>query len=397
MLKQAAPSKGIASIYLVAFFVVMGLSIIVPAFPLYARDFGASDIMIGGLIAGFGIARVFSDVPAGMLTERIGQKKILQAGLFIIAISSFGAAFVTNYWLLLAARILEGIGSALYVTTATTIISSSVEVARRGRVMSYYTAAILLGGTAGPAVGGLVTPLYGKNSPFLAYSLLAFVSMVISHFSLSSREEKPERETALDFRILVTERSVLLISLATFAMAFLWTGLELTVIPIFAYDNLALTPTSLGFVLTLSALTNLVSTLIMGSTTDRFGRRLPMVVGYLASALSAALFVASTDFISFLGFAAIYGFSTGVWGQTSAWAADMAPKEKIGTMLGVNRMMGDLGFVFGPLVLGFLAGQRIGTKMEPYPFYITAALIFVTGILLLFAKDPARIRTVTAE
>ncbi|MBI2127082.1 MAG: MFS transporter [Thaumarchaeota archaeon] len=378
-------------IYLVAFFVVMGLSIIVPALPLYARDLGASDIMIGGLIAGFGIARVIFDVPAGMFAEKISQRKVLQIGLGIIAVSSLGAALATSYWLLLAARILEGVGSALYVTTAATIITSSTELQKRGRVMSYYTAAILLGGTIGPAVGGVVTPIWGKNSPFLVYALLATIGMIISHYSLSGKDQEiPKEEKSDGFRIMLFERSVLLVSLATFAMAFLWTGLELTVVPIFAYDNLSLDSTSLGLVLTLSALANLFSTLVIGRLTDRFGRKAPMVAGYLASALSAYLLSTSMNLGDFLFYGIFYGLATGVWGQTSAWAADISPKERMGTMMGINRMMGDLGFVIGPLALGFLSGQRSGAKMEPYPFFATAALIAIVGILLVFARDPAK-------
>src|SRR3970282_2405431 len=166
----------------------MGLSIIVPALPLYARDLGASDIMIGALIAGFGVARVIFDVPAGILAERISEKKVLQIGLAIIAVSSVAAALAPNYWLLLSARIFEGIGLALYVTTAETIVSTSTELASRGKMISYYTAAILLGGTVGPAVGGIVTPLWGKNSPFLVYAALAAISMLISHFTIAGNE-----------------------------------------------------------------------------------------------------------------------------------------------------------------------------------------------------------------
>lgn len=386
------PLASIAPIYLVAFFVVMGLSIIVPALPLYARDFGATDIMIGALIAGFGVARVVFDVPAGIFAERIDQKKVLQIGLAIIAVSSLGAALATNYWLLLSARVLEGVGSALYVTTAATIVSTSAELRSRGRVMSYYTAAILLGGTVGPAVGGFVTPIWGKNSPFLVYALLAAISMVISHFSLPSTKEQMHVKEKMDFRILVSDRSLLLISVATFAMAFVWTGLELTVVPIFAYDNLGISPTSLGLALTSAALANLFSTLIVGRFSDRFGRKMPMITGYLTSAASAFLLAASSNLESFFLYMIVYGLATGVWGQTSAWAADIAPKERIGTVMGINRMMGDLGFVVGPLALGYLAGQRTGSMVEPYPFYVTALLVLIAGIMLIFARDPARVR-----
>ncbi len=380
----------IAPIYLVTFFVVMGLSIIVPALPLYARDLGASDIMIGALIAGFGVARVVFDIPAGIFAERMSQKKVLQIGLGIIAVSSIGAALAPNYWLLLAARIFEGIGSALYVTTAATMVSASTELGSRGKMMSYYTAAILLGTTVGPAVGGIVTPLWGKNSPFVVYAALTAISMLISHFTISNNQKPHMQKHEIGFRILFSDRSQLLISAATFAMAFMWTGLELTVVPIFAYDNLNISPTSLGLVLASAALANLFSTIIIGRLSDRLGRKVPMVTSYLLSAFAAFLLASSANLETFFLYALIYGLATGAWGQTSAWAADVGPKERMGTVMGANRMMGDLGFVIGPLALGYLAGQRTGAYVEAYPFYVTALIVLITGIMLVFARDPAK-------
>ena len=62
--------KTLIILYSVVFCVATGLSIITPALSLYARDFGATNFMIGGLIAGFGIARVFVNLTAGMFEDK---------------------------------------------------------------------------------------------------------------------------------------------------------------------------------------------------------------------------------------------------------------------------------------------------------------------------------------
>jgi len=115
-----------------------------------------------------------------------------------------------------------------------------------------------------------------------------------------------------------------------------------------------------------------------------------MVASYLLSAFAAFLLASSANLETFFVYALIYGLATGAWGQTSAWAADVGPKERMGTVMGANRMMGDLGFVIGPLALGYLAGQRTGAYVEPYPFYVTALIVLITGIMLVFARDPAK-------
>ena len=79
--------KTLIILYSVVFCVATGLSIIIPALSLYAREFGATNFMIGGLIAGFGLARVFVNLPAGIFADRYDQKQLMQFGLAIVIIS----------------------------------------------------------------------------------------------------------------------------------------------------------------------------------------------------------------------------------------------------------------------------------------------------------------------
>ena len=375
------------------FFVAMGLSIIIPTIPIFARDFGATDLMIGALIAGFGVARVVFDLPVGLIAERFNHKKLLQIGLLIIVISSVGAAFATNYWLLLTARILEGIGSAFYMITSTTMLNSVVSPKNRGKALSYYTAALLLGPSVGPIIGGIVMTTYGARAPFLFYAGFVGIGMILAHLMLRDYSQKQIKEKrTLNFMGLLRDRSVILVSLATFALAFMWTGLELTVIPIFAYDNLLLNPTGLGMALSLAAGANFLTTLIAGYATDRLGRKIPIVIGLFAAASVALLVSLADSFGTFALFMFFYGAATGVWGQTAAWAADLAPENKMGTMMGINRTMGDIGFVIGPLLLGYLAGIGNTDFVGPAPFYVTSAIMALVGLLVIFARDPVRMK-----
>ena len=120
-------------LYIVVFFTATGLSNIVPALPLYAKDLGASNLMVGGLISGFGLARALTNIPSGILADRINQKNLMQAGLFIIIISSIAAAFVNSYYLLLFCRVVEGIGSSLFMVSASTVLNSIAPANKRGQ------------------------------------------------------------------------------------------------------------------------------------------------------------------------------------------------------------------------------------------------------------------------
>ena len=111
---------------------MMGMSIVSPVIPDYALSFGVPFAMAGLLISGFGLARLLVDLPAGILSSRFGARRLMLLGLAIIAVSSLIAGFAGNYHVLLAARILEGAGSAIYMTTSLTAVTRLSPAGSRG-------------------------------------------------------------------------------------------------------------------------------------------------------------------------------------------------------------------------------------------------------------------------
>ena len=84
-----------------------------------------------------------------------------------------------------------------------------------------------------------------------------------------------------------------------------------------------------------------------------------------------------------------FGFASGFWGQTQAWTADLSDKKHLGSFLGFNRTMGDLGFVVGPIVLGYLSSSSSVDIISLLPFYFDSLVLIIVAIAIVFAKDPA--------
>ncbi len=83
-----------------------------------------------------------------------------------------------------------------------------------------------------------------------------------------------------------------------------------------------------------------------------------------------------------------YGLAIGMHGPMAAWAADLAPKESMGTAMGVYRMVGDMGWVLGPLVLSYIAENTGPVANNLWPFLAASVWVATFGLLLIPAKDP---------
>jgi len=126
----------ILNLSLVSGCVILGVTVISPVLPQYALSFSIPVALVGWAISAFALARLVTDIPAGLLADRFGRKRIMVSGLVLIIVSSIAAGAASNYAWLIFARIVGGIGSALYMTSATIWVAQVSAGESRGRYMS---------------------------------------------------------------------------------------------------------------------------------------------------------------------------------------------------------------------------------------------------------------------
>ena len=377
------------------FLVMIGISIIVPALPQYGLSLGATPFLAGVLVGALPTARVLLDLPAGALGDRHGNRRMMTTGLAIIALTSAFAVIAFNYWVLLAVRFAEGIGSAFYVTSSLAALAKRVPAERRGRYMGIYVNALLIGQIIGPVIGGAVVLAWGIRAPFAAYALLACLGMLLITFGL-----EPGGPATTDGRVdraairrLLSDRSYLIVTSGTMAAFFVRAGLITTVIPLFIALNwnvsasLAITYT--GILITTNAVAQLLTLYPSGLLADRFGRKIPFVASLvLVGAVAPFLFVAK-DITSAIPVMFLYGLALGLHGPLVAWTTDLTPKEIMGTSMGLYRTIGDLGFLLGPVILAaVLELTLVNGQVTIVPFLVAAVWASTAGLLMVFARDP---------
>ncbi|MBN2230679.1 MAG: MFS transporter [Candidatus Thorarchaeota archaeon] len=402
----------------VTFCVLLGLNMVAPILPTYAESFQVSYTLVGFVISSFAITRMFLDMPAGVLSKRYDKKKIMITGLILIVISSILAGMAPSYIILVIARMIEGAGSAFYVTSATVFLAQISGKEKRGQWMSLYMGMLLLGSIFGPTFGGVLADIYDIHAPFFAYALVAGFGIVptllLPRLSNSEKatttdefrtyESTESRTVFQDIRQILSYRSYLLATFATFSLFFIRTGVRSTLVPLFGSNNLGLDSTAIGVVLTLAGVATAITMVPMGSISDRIGRRAPLVLCLLLTALITITIPYSSDMGGLSLSLIIYGAFTGISGPMAAYVTDLSPQDKIEISMGLYRMIGDFGFVLGPLFLGYIAditaipvvGAEHSGLIGMIPFAVASILLLLASLLLLKADDPVR-KKITIE
>ena len=371
---------------------MMGFGMIVPIIPLYGRTFEVSTAMVGLLVTSFGVARLIFNLPAGRLADRIGRRKLLITGPLISAAGASLAFLAPDFWLLMGALSIQGIGSAIYATAAMTTLADISTDENRGRMMSLHQGSLLLGTSFGPSIGGLIGGTFGLESVFLAaiimyltVSILAFVRVRETLQPGSGGGRRGSAGAGASALALLMNVSFLAVALVSMMVFFTRTGGRATIVPLRGAEDLLMSTTLIGGLLTVAAILNVIALPIAGWGIDRFGRKNMIVPSTIISGVGVFVMAMAPSVPMFFLGIAIYGAGTGVAGPApAAYAADLARGRNYGSTLGLFRTMSDAGFVLGPILLGFLADLRSFS----FALYVNAALLVTAGVLFaIFAKE----------
>jgi MFS family permease len=382
----------ILNLSLVSSFVILGLNIISPVLPQYALSFSIPVALVGWVVSAFALARVVIDIPAGFLADRFGRKRNMVLGLVLIILSSIAAGTANNYVWLISARVVEGIGSALYITSATTWVAQVTAGESRGRYMSLYSGLIFAGTAFGPTIGGYTAVHFGLRAPFFVYAVFAFVGLMATLSLKETADSSQATRSKLrmrDIPSVLLNGPFLLVNCSVLALFFLRAGVRSTLVPLYASLNLGLSEDKIGILLTVAAVVTSLCTFPSGWLSDKVGRKKPIMACLFLSGIAVLLIPLQESSAGVMGIMAFYGFATGLQGSIAAWPADVAPKDKLGTSMGIYRVMGDIGMVLGPITVTYVADYTGHLTITFLPFLIPALLCFVVGVLMIWAKDPA--------
>ena len=167
------------------------------ALPSISRDLGSTSSQLQWMIDSYILVSSVLLLTMGYLGDRIGRKLLLQIGMAIFAVFSFGSAVSTSSNMLIVMRGLMGLGAAvIFPATLSSITAAFKDAKERGQAIAIWTAAFGLGSGIGPLIGGWLLNHFTWSSVF--YINLPIAVMGIVGGQIFIRESKSENPRPID-------------------------------------------------------------------------------------------------------------------------------------------------------------------------------------------------------
>jgi EmrB/QacA subfamily drug resistance transporter len=165
---EAGTSKTVVlvAITISSFLAPMALSSVNVALPTMAKELAMDALSLSWVATAYMVAAAMFLVPLGRLADIVGRKKIFLIGTGVFTGASFLLGLAPSTGFLIAFRAIQGVGGSMIFGTGIAILTSVYPAAERGRVFGINIAAVYLGLSAGPFLGGLFTQYVGWRSVF---------------------------------------------------------------------------------------------------------------------------------------------------------------------------------------------------------------------------------------
>ncbi|NMM55501.1 MFS transporter [Paenibacillus aquistagni] len=372
------------------FLVFTGIGLVIPIMPTYMTELHISGKMVGLLVAAFSFTQLLFSPFAGRLSDSLGRKKTIVAGMILFALSEWLFGSVNSPVFLFAARMIGGLSAALMMPSVMAYAADVTTNEERAKGMGFINAAITTGFIIGPGIGGYLAE-FGIRVPFYAAAIAAGASALITAFILpeSLTAEKREQIKAsatkqdnLFKQLMLSYKEPYFISLVIVLVTSFGLANYETVFGLFVDHKFGFTPKDIAFIITFGSISGaVVQVTIFGWILNRFGERRVISVCLLI----AGLFVFMTLFVhtyflivvvTFIVFLSIDILRPAIGTQLSKMAQDQQ-----GYVAGLNSAYTSLGNIAGPIVAGALFDVDIN-----YPYVMAAIVLVLCFFLSLRAK-----------
>ena len=369
-----------AGVLVAALLFNLGQGALRPALPLYLQQvFGANYRMVTLIPVVFGAGKWLAGLPTGYLLRRLGGRRLMVAGLVMIAACDAASVTTAVFELFLGIRGVGGMGWAMFGVVATTVIVDRGGP-RRGRAISLLLMTESLGLLLGSMASGWLYRRAGPASPFLLEAACMLLGAGLVGWRLTPTEDAGRPDTTRGkphgLRHMLRGRGFLLMSVTSALVTAVQTGVLVFLFPLYLVERGQAGPEMVGILVGLGVLGRLGALWLAGTVSDRGDRALVLGIGLIGFGAAVGSLVLVSDLVLLAVWSVFVGAGAGfVAGLPTAILGDRVAPSARGIAMGWLRTVTDVGMLGGPILMGALAD---GVDLAA-PFVVSGALLCGLG------------------
>ena len=342
--------------------------------PLIVREFSLSYTEAGLAVNISFLSMIFLQVIFGHLSEKTNLGYMLALGLFIIGLCGFLTALANNFYMLLIAQLLMGVGASFYHPIAYGLTRYLYEEGARGRAFGLITSSGDLGVLLVFIISGITSVFYGWRTPIIIFSILAIAVALLSlkYFNLRGWSREKEVKTVLDPSLIKT----LILILTAYILVVSVNRISYSYIPLILAEYVS-NQAIINLNIASLTLFGIVSGLVSGVVIDRYNVSLYMIVVSVLMSISPLILIYYTlnpflvfSTLALLGFV-IYAHKPIIY----SYILGGSISSSFGTIYGLTVSLGMVG--------GLAASIGAGVAADLYGIHFTMIISSAISIIVL--------------
>jgi len=385
--------KTFISTFIAQILSIVGFSFALPFLPFFISELGIKDVSqqsywAGIILSASGFTFTIFSPLWGYLADKYGRKVMVVRSMFAGTLVLFLMSFVKTVKQLLFCRLLQGALTGTIVASVT-LVASVVPVEKSGFTLGMMHAAVSIGNSIGPLIGGIISDHFGYRNTFRIGGCIIFLGgLLIFLFARENRINNKKNED-ISYREILKLKWFWIATMIMFGVRLSNTILN----PSFplVIKEIITNPEKLntitGVIIGIAAIIEGLCAAGLGKLSDKIGY-LRMIVNCFIFASMGHFFVHSISSLFFWRILFV-GSVAGVIPSVNSMIKKLINENSIGKAYGLFTSISMLGLAFGPLIGGY-TGKIINIRT---PFLITSIFhaIVAISIIYLIKKEKEKI------
>ena len=364
----------------------IGASIYLPAMPLIAEEMHVSKALLSNTLTVYFVVFAVFSLPAGILSDAYGRKRVLMSGMFFFLLGSVTCALSESYEMLMFGRMVQAFGASMVPGTLMAMIRDACSDIRVVSLMGWLTVLSGLFLVAAPIIGGVLTYFFGWSANFWFLALFTLFVFVLTFYSMQETHPTHARtpvnlRQTLRISLSMLRAPSFILVLAPVISFYAIQGAFLAAVPFILMGEYGLDPVIFG-ISNINIVMGLFSGRYLGMTIlKKYGSKTIYSVGTLSAIFVALLFIAIA--LGWIGGLWSFLLITGIFASVFGMMAPIGMKSSLSAFRSVSGVAASLQSTT-LFIASALGSAAVGLLMYTSPSLSAEVVFAIVSALLCF-------------